>query len=241
MSSLNNTVRILVIATPMVVSCLAAETDYDWRDERETMVQRQLRSRDIVDGEVLRAMGAVPRHEFVPQRYRALSYADRPLPIGLEQTISQPYIVALMTQLARVQRGDRVLEVGTGSGYQAAVLAELGAEVYTIEIVKDLAARAARDLRRLGYERVYVRTGDGYEGWPEESPFAAVIVTAAPEKIPQPLLDQLEIGGRLVIPVGAVDREQHLKVVTRTKDGYKEETVTLVRFVPMTGKSQTSE
>lgn len=241
MSSFAATLRVIAIAASFALSCMAADTVDEWQHERETMVERQLRSRDIVDDEVLRAMAAVPRHEFVPLRYRALSYADRPLPIGFEQTISQPYIVALMTQLARVERGDRVLEVGTGSGYQAAVLAELGAEVYTIEIVKDLSARAAKDLRRLGYERVYVRTGDGYEGWPEEGPFAAVIVTAAPEKIPQPLLDQMEVGGRLVIPVGRVDREQRLKVVTRTEDGYEEETVTLVRFVPMTGKSQASE
>jgi protein-L-isoaspartate(D-aspartate) O-methyltransferase len=150
-------------------------------------------------------------------------------------------MVALMTQLANVQRGDRVLEVGTGSGYQAAILAELGAEVYTIEIVGELATRASKDLRRLGYERVYVRTGDGFDGWPDESPFSAVIVTAAPEEIPQPLLDQLQIGGRLVIPVGGVDEVQQLKVVTRTSDGYKEKTVTMVRFVPMTGKSQAPE
>jgi protein-L-isoaspartate(D-aspartate) O-methyltransferase len=230
-----------ILASSTCLVLPAADASDSWAREREKMVGEDLRARDITDREVLRAMGTVPRHEFVPDRYRALSYADRPLPIGYEQTISQPYIVALMSQLARIKPGDRVLEIGTGSGYQAAVLAELGAEVYTIEIVNDLAARATKDLRRLGFDAVHVRAGDGYAGWPEVAPFAAIVVTAAPEKIPDPLLEQLEVGGRLVIPVGKTDGIQSLKVVTRTKSGYRTESITDVRFVPMTGKSQTLE
>jgi protein-L-isoaspartate(D-aspartate) O-methyltransferase len=181
-------------------------------------------------------MRKVPRHEFVPESVRRAAYDDRPLPIGQGQTISQPYIVALMTELARLTPESRVLEVGTGSGYQAAVLAELVAEVYTVEIVPELARRAEGDLTRLGYKNVYLRLGDGYLGWPELAPFDAIVVTAAPEKIPPPLLEQLKVGGRLVIPVG--DYFQELKVVTRTAEGYREEIGGSVRFVPMTGRAQ---
>lgn len=200
------------------------------------MVERQIVARGVSDTAVLAAMRKVPRHEFMPPAARALAYADHPVPIGSGQTISQPYIVALMTELAGVGPGQRVLEVGTGSGYQAAVLAEVGAEVFTIEIVPELAERAARDLARLGYRDVHVRAGDGYAGWPEHAPFDAVVVTAAPEQIPPPLLEQLRIGGRIVIPVGR--SYQELKVGTRTKSGLSMRTVLPVRFVPMTGRAQ---
>jgi protein-L-isoaspartate(D-aspartate) O-methyltransferase len=203
---------------------------------REAMVRDQIEERGVRDPAVLAAMRAVPRHELVPAGVRDQAYEDHPLPIGHDQTISQPYIVALMTELAEVKRGERVLEVGTGSGYQAAVLASLGAEVYSIEIVEPLARRATADLERLGY-RVKVRAGDGYRGWPAAAPFDAIIVTAAPPRIPKPLVDQLAKGGRMVIPVG--DNYQELRVLTRDESGaVREEPVTGVRFVPMTGEAQ---
>jgi protein-L-isoaspartate(D-aspartate) O-methyltransferase len=202
------------------------------------MVVEQLEARDITDARVLTAMRSVPRHELVPADRRDEAYEDTPVPIGHGQTISQPYIVALMTQLARVGPGDRVLEVGTGSGYQAAVLAACGAEVWTIEIVDALAKRATHDLARLGFDRVHVRSGDGYRGWPEHAPFDAVVVTAAPPSVPAPLLEQLRVGGRLVIPVGEVGAVQSLEVHRRTETGITVERVTLVRFVPMTGEAQ---
>jgi protein-L-isoaspartate(D-aspartate) O-methyltransferase len=202
-------------------------------EERDRMVAEQIAARDVRDPRVLAAMRKVPRHEFVPERWRAHAYDDRPLPIGEDQTISQPYIVALMSELADVQPKDRVLEVGTGSGYQAAVLAELGADVYTIEIVEPLARRAAAAFERLGLRAVHTRHGDGYRGWPEAAPFDAIVVTAAPPEVPRALLAQLKPGGRLVIPVGGA--EQELQVHERTADGFRVRTVTPVRFVPMTG------
>ena len=209
----------------------------DREQERFHMVSRQIEARDVRDPRVLGAMRKVPRHLFVPEAERPHAYDDRPLPIGYRQTISQPYIVALMSELAEVKPGGRVLEVGTGSGYQAAVLAEMGVRVFSIEIVEPLAKRAKATLDALGYgTRVEVRTGDGYAGWPAHAPFDAIVVTAAPPKIPEPLKQQLKIGGHLVIPVG--DYFQHLKVVTRTKKGFRERSVVPVRFVPMTGKAQ---
>ena len=185
---------------------------------------------------MLHALRSVPRERFVPAAQRPWAYADRPLPIGYAQTISQPYIVAAMTQAAQFKASARVLEVGTGSGYQGAVLAELAAEVYTIEIVEPIAERAKRDLQALGYKNIRFRTGDGYKGWPEAAPFDAIIVTAAPPKIPPPLIEQLKIGGRLVIPVGKYTQE--LVVIERTKDGAIQRTLMPVRFVPMTGEAQ---
>lgn len=205
--------------------------------ERAWMVDRQLRSRDITDPSVLAAMGRVPRHEFVPAEHQDLAYGDGPLPIGLGQTISQPYIVALMTQLARPHPGARALDVGTGSGYQAAVLAELVAEVYGIEILCPLAEQAAARLARLGYRNVEVRCGDGYRGWPEHAPFDLILLAAAPDHVPQPLVDQLAPGGRLVLPVG--DLYQELVVVEKSLTGEVRRIPSIpVRFVPMTGESQ---
>jgi len=205
--------------------------------ERTHMVRRQIEARGVRDARVLEAMRKVPRHRFMPESQRAHAYDDRPLPIAHGQTISQPYIVALMSELADVKPGDTVLEVGTGSGYQAAVLAEMGVKVFSIEIIEPLAKQATATLSELGYgNKVEVRHGDGYAGWPERAPFDAVIVTAAPPKIPKPLKRQLKVGGRLVIPVGK--HYQSLIRVTRTKDGFREESVIPVRFVPMTGKAQ---
>ncbi|HVO24554.1 MAG TPA: protein-L-isoaspartate(D-aspartate) O-methyltransferase [Candidatus Margulisiibacteriota bacterium] len=204
---------------------------------RARMVQEQLVARGIHDPHVLAAMGKVPRHEFVSERYQAHAYDDYPLPIGAQQTISQPYVVAYMTEQLQLTGDERVLEVGTGSGYQAAVLAEICREVYTIEIIDALAARARATLERLGYRTVHVRAGDGYQGWPEVAPFDAIIVTAAPDHVPQPLIDQLKVGGRMIVPVGEVN--QSLVRLTKTADGVREERLLPVRFVPMTGAAQT--
>ncbi len=186
---------------------------------------------------VLDAIGRVPRHEFVPERLRDIAYADRPLPIGYGQTISQPYIVALMTDLLEPARGDKVLEVGTGSGCQAAVLAELGLEVYSIEIVPELGAQAAARLERLGYSAVSARVGDGYHGWPEQGPFDGIVVTAAADHVPPPIIAQLKPGGRMVIPVGAPSRVQQLILITKAEDGtLRTRQLLPVRFVPLTGR-----
>ena len=201
---------------------------------REAMVRDQIEARGIRDAKTLAALRKVPRHEMVPAAVAAQAYQDRPLPIGHEQTISQPYIVAFMTEALALRGGEKVLEVGTGSGYQAAVLAEIASEVYTIEIVAPLAERARADLARLGYRKVHVRAGDGYKGWPEAAPFQAIVVTAAAPRVPAPLLAQLADGGRLVIPVG--EDEQSLRVITRTGARFDEQTVLPVRFVPMTGE-----
>ena len=202
------------------------------------MVAEQLSSpgRDITNARVLAAMGKVPRHEFVPERLRHEAYQDSPLPIGHNQTISQPYVVAFMTEQLDPKPTDRVLEVGTGSGYQAAVLAELVAQVYTIEIIEDLALRASADLKRLGYTNVQVRAGDGYSGWSSAKPFDAVIVTCAPEKVPEPLMDQLKDGGRMIVPVGPTWNQQ-LVLLHKQGDKLERRAVLPVRFVPMTGKS----
>ena len=201
---------------------------------REEMVAAQIEERGVRDPRTLAAMRKVPRHLFVPPNLVRDAYSDHPLPIGHGQTISQPYIVAFMTEALGLRGGEKVLEVGTGSGYQAAVLAEIAARVYTIEIVAPLADEARERLARLGYRNVEVRAGDGYQGWAEAAPFDAVIVTAAAPRIPEPLKQQLKDGGRLVIPVGEDDQE--LMVVTRRGSHYVEERVLPVRFVPMTGK-----
>jgi protein-L-isoaspartate(D-aspartate) O-methyltransferase len=203
---------------------------------RDRMVTVQLEARDISDDRVLAAMRSVPRHLFVPPDVRDLAYQDSPLPIGLDQTISQPYIVALMTQLARPGPDDRALEVGTGSGYQAAVLSRIVDRVFTIEIIEDLAERARNVISGLGYENVRFRVGDGYDGWPEMGPFDLILVTAAAPRVPQPLIDQLAEGGRLVIPVGGTWEIQQLKLYRKQQGKLKVAEVLPVRFVPMTGK-----
>lgn len=204
--------------------------------QRQSMVDSQMEARGVRDPRVLAAMREVPRHEFVPEPWRHLAYSDRPLPIGYEQTISQPYIVALMSEALALTGDEIVLEIGTGSGYQAAVLCELASHVYTIEIVPQLAERAQAVLEMLEYKNVSVKAGDGYRGWPEHAPFDAIMLTAAPEHVPQPLLDQLKPGGRLVLPVGG--GLQHLVRMTRTPDGFESDTLAAVRFVPMTGEAQ---
>lgn len=206
---------------------------------RLDMVDEQIAFRDVKSPEVLRAMRTVPRHRFVPEYLADLAYGDTPLPIGMGQTISQPYIVAFMTELLSPEKGQKVLEIGTGSGYQAAVLAELGAEVYTVEILEPLSLFARSVINGLGYSNVHFKTGDGYAGWKEHAPYDGIIVTAAPEEIPGPLKAQLREGGRMVIPVG--DGMQELLLLTKTKDGFDEERVAPVRFVPMTGEAEKHE
>ncbi|MBI4676403.1 MAG: protein-L-isoaspartate(D-aspartate) O-methyltransferase [Elusimicrobia bacterium] len=217
----------------------------DRAGERKAMVDllsRYSAEHRVTDRRVLAAMLAVPRHEFVPAEAAELAYADQPLPIGEGQTISQPFIVGYMTEAMELEADDKVLEIGTGSGYQAAVLSLLVREVYSIEIVEPLAERAEATLRRLGYENVKVKAGDGYRGWPEHAPFDAIIVTCAPDHVPQPLADQLKLGGRLVIPVGAelsgYWSAQELVVVRKSAEGLKREDRMGVRFVPMTGEAR---
>jgi len=205
-----------------------------WSADRQRMVEEQLRARDIRAVSVLDAMRRVPRHRFVPEEERASAYSDHPLPIGFNQTISQPYIVAFMTEALDVKPEHRVLEIGTGSGYQAAVLGELAKQVFTIEIVEPLAERARRTLEELGYKNIRVRAGNGYAGWPEEAPFDRIMVTAAPDAIPPALIDQLKMDGLMAIPIGV--REQVLQVLRRTPSGMVVLKTLPVRFVPMTGK-----
>ncbi|MCH7868153.1 MAG: protein-L-isoaspartate(D-aspartate) O-methyltransferase [Myxococcales bacterium] len=206
------------------------------REARRRMVKDQLIARGIVDQNVLAAMGQVPRHEFVSEQLREIAYSDRPLPIEEGQTISQPYIVAIMTELGRLDKNSRVLEIGTGSGYQAAILQFVAGEVYSIEIIEALAQLALKRLPRLGFGEVHLRQGDGYQGWPKAAPFDAILVTAAPPSVPEPLLEQLAVGGRLIVPVGTWDQE--LVVYTKTPSGIERESIFPVRFVPMTGKAQ---
>jgi protein-L-isoaspartate(D-aspartate) O-methyltransferase len=206
----------------------------NWDAARMQMVDEQIAARDIKSPRVLAAMRRVPRHEFVPATLRGSAYADSPLPIGHDQTISQPYIVAYMTEALELEATHKVLEIGTGSGYQAAVLGELVKDVYTIEIVAPLADRARQTLAKLGYKNVHVRTGNGYLGWPEQAPFDRVMVTAAPDAVPAPLIEQLKVGGLMAIPVGV--GVQELRILRRTASGLETLRTLPVRFVPMTGK-----
>jgi protein-L-isoaspartate(D-aspartate) O-methyltransferase len=226
-----------------VISLLAIGADgavvqeQNYEKERRRMVIRQIERRGIRDKRVLQAMGEVPRHEFVPIAALPNAYEDRPLPIGFGQTISQPYIVAFIAEHLLLDPEDCVLEVGTGSGYQAAVLSRLATQVFSIEIVHELILRATSDLRRLGYENVLVKSGDGYEGWPDVAPFDAIVVAAALDHIPQPLIDQLRDGGRLIIPMGdALD--QQLMLVEKDADGLRRRAICPVRFVPFTRKAE---
>jgi len=225
--------RYLLFAAIATTGCRQqTPTACDFEAQRQRMVEQQLKPRGIKDERVLVAMAKVPREEFIPTNARADAYEDGPLPIGYDQTISQPYIVGFMTEQTRPRSSDRVLEIGSGSGYQAAILAELVADVYTIEIVESLAKTAEATLQRLGYRNVHIKVGDGYKGWPEEAPFDAIIVTCAPENVPQPLVDQLQDGGRMIIPVGKRFAQQ--LYLLEKKNGQLKESVTLpVRFVPM--------
>jgi protein-L-isoaspartate(D-aspartate) O-methyltransferase len=230
-----------VIACSLLVlaacsNAMPQTSDERWTVERARMVEQQLRGRDITSAPVLAAMGRVPRHRFVPAEEQASAYTDYPLPIGLGQTISQPYIVAFMTEALDVSPTHKVLEIGTGSGYQAAVLAELAREVFTIEIVAPLAERSRQLLAELGYKNIHVRSGNGYDGWPEEAPFDRIIVTAAPDEVPPALVQQLAMNGLIAVPVGV--GEQTLQVMRRVPSGLTILKTLPVRFVPMTGKPQ---
>ena len=235
-------VRPFLISIALVMAglaCGARETGVlrntrDWDVERRRMVEEQLRARDIRSARVLDVMLRVPRHLFVPEPQRALAYIDSPVPIGLDQTISQPYIVAFMTEALDLAPEHRVLEIGTGSGYQAAVLGALVKEVYTIEILPALAERARTTLSSLGFHNVQVRTGNGYLGWPEYAPYDRIMVTAAPDEVPAALVEQLKLGGLMAIPVGTVNQE--LLILRRTATGTETLKTLPVRFVPMTGK-----
>jgi protein-L-isoaspartate(D-aspartate) O-methyltransferase len=215
-----------------------AEDSFD--SARRAMVASQLMAegRGITNSRVLSAMGKVPRHEFVPANLRSLAYEDGPLPIGHGQTISQPYVVAFMTEQLDPKQSDKVLEIGTGSGYQAAVLSELVSHVYTIEIIEALARRAGSDLKRLGYTNVSVRAGDGYKGWPAAAPFDSIIVTCAPEKVPQPLVDQLKDDGRMIIPIDGSGGGQQLVLLHKHNGKLEQREILPVRFVPMTGEAR---
>lgn len=234
--------RLIVGAVILVAAILALTSrpnsqraaDRDWDAARARMVDTQIKARGVDNPAVLQAMSRVPRHLFVPSGVRPVAYEDRPLPIGYDQTISQPYVVAYMTQVLQPSRQHKVLEIGTGSGYQAAVLAELVRHVYTIEIVSELAERARRTLADTGYRNVTVRAGNGYLGWPEEAPFDRIIVTAAPDEIPPALVEQLATGGIMVLPVGTAFQE--ITIVTKTSRGITEKRTLPVRFVPMVGK-----
>jgi protein-L-isoaspartate(D-aspartate) O-methyltransferase len=224
----------LLIAGLAAVACQREGTKAgDFAPERERMVKEQIGTRGVTDERVLNAMRTVPRHEFVPERLRPQAYDDQPLPIGHAQTISQPYVVALMTEQLKPEAAHRVLEIGTGSGYQAAILAGIVSELYTIDIVEPLARSAEATLRRLGYKNVHVKAGDGYKGWPEHAPFDSIIVTCAPDHVPQPLIDQLKEGGRMVIPVGA-HYAQELYVIRKQNGRLSQTALIDVRFVPMT-------
>jgi len=221
----------ILVAFSTSAWAIHAQVRTDWSSLAEKMVQSQIIERGVSDAQVLKVMQETPRHLFVPAEVREMAYRDGPLPIGYQQTISQPYIVALMTELLQLKGQEKVLEIGTGSGYQAAVLAQLARSVYTIEIVEPLARSSAVLLNQLGYDNVEVRYGDGYQGWPEQAPFDRIIVTAAPEEIPQALVDQLAVGGRMVLPVGK--HYQELILLTKNEKRVTRKDIIPVRFVPM--------
>jgi protein-L-isoaspartate(D-aspartate) O-methyltransferase len=230
--------RLVLAALCLALAAAAAAAgpgpEAEFAAQRRQMVSSQVQARGVEDPRVLAAMRQVPRHRFVPERFREEAYSDHPLPIGHGQTISQPFVVARMTELLALEPGDKVLEVGTGSGYQAAVLAEVAGPVYSIEIIPELSRRAGRVLRELGYDSVRLKVGDGYRGWPEHAPYQAVMVTAAPDRVPRPLIDQLAKGGRLVIPVGPTGGVQELLVLAKDRQGrVSRSSHGLVRFVPL--------
>ncbi len=213
-------------------------TQESYAEQRKEMVRNQLESRGISDERVLQAMEEVPRHLFIDEKFRHLAYADHPLPIDAEQTISQPYIVALMTEVVEIEKGDKVLEIGTGSGYQAAVLAHLTDEVYSVEIIKELAEKAERTLKELGYTHVRIKWGDGNRGWEENAPYDAVIVTCASKEVPPALFEQLKEGGKMIIPLGDPSSFQILTLVEKKKGKPLKKEILGVRFVPMTDKKK---
>jgi protein-L-isoaspartate(D-aspartate) O-methyltransferase len=230
----------LALAVLTAASPAAAQGPDELAERRQRMVEEQIRGRGIRQPEVLRAMAEVPRHLFVPEALREEAYEDKALPIEYGQTISQPYIVALMTELLDLSGDEKVLEIGTGSGYHSAVLARVADEVYSIEIIEPLGRRAATRLRYLGYGKVQVRIGDGYAGWPQQEPFDAIILTAAPPRLPEPLFEQLKVGGRMVVPVG--DYLQDLLLIVKNRDGSRtSKRIAPVVFVPMTGEVQQKE
>ena len=233
--------RLLLLAYLLLPACTGAKPPgpdtNDLAAQREVMVRDQIAARGITDPATLEAMRTVPRHDFLPLRLRSEAYMDYPLPIGHGQTISQPYIVAFMTEAIRPQPGEKILEIGAGSGYQAAILAAMGAEVYTVEIVEPLAAMARQNLERLGYDNAQVRYGDGHKGWPEKAPFDAIVVTCAPDKIPPALVEQLRDGGRMIIPVGS-GLNQDLILLRKEGGKIEKQSILPVRFVPMTGEAQ---
>ncbi len=231
----------LATSTPLAPQVTAVATADPYQVLREHMVTFDIEERGVRDADVLQAMRTVPRHEFVLPDYLSQAYADHPLPIGYGQTISQPYIVAAMSELLELKRGDRVLEIGTGSGYQAAILAELTGEVYTVEIIAELYQSATERLKQLGYDRVKTKHADGYYGWEEYAPYDAIIVTAAPDHIPQPLVSQLKDGGRLVIPVGPAGGYQTLWLIEKHGDKTVARDVMGVAFVPLTGTHPSSQ
>jgi len=231
-------VLIALAAAVITPACPSpAQQDPSFDAARQTMIEQHLKGRDITDPAVLQAMAEVPRHLFVPRALQPFAYADRPLPIGHRQTISQPYIVALMTQLLELNEKDRVLEIGTGCGYQAAVLSKLAGHVYTIEIVESLAVEARKRLAELGFKNVSVRAGDGFDGWPEHAPFDKIILTCAVEEMPPALVEQLKEGGQIIAPMGAPGKVQYLVITVKEAMRLRQKTVIPVRFVPMTGKA----
>lgn len=233
--------RALIIIISLIIIEMSLTQVDKYAALRNKMVESQIRGRGISDTEVLSAMQKVPRHLFVPDEYVENAYGDHPLPISHGQTISQPYIVAYMTEMARPTKKKKSLEIGTGSGYQAAILSETTGTVYSIEIIPELAAEATATLKKLGYNNVTVRSGDGYNGWPEHAPFDIILVTAAVDKIPQPLIDQLAEGGRLIIPVGRQGTTQELMLVTKKRDKVETERLIYVRFVPFKRKGGSQE
>jgi protein-L-isoaspartate(D-aspartate) O-methyltransferase len=239
MNALNFRTFARALSTMSMMAAPSVALADSFAEARAQMVEQQLKERDITDPATLAAMGVVPRHRFVPERLAGEAYEDTPLPIGDGQTISQPYIVALMTQLLELKRGQKVLEIGTGSGYQAAVLLQLTSEVYTIEIVEPLHQRAKKVLTSLGMAPERIRLGDGYGGWKEAAPFDAIVVTAAPDHLPPALVEQLKPGGRMIIPVGPQGAVQQLQIVTKDSSGKVSIREAMpVRFVPFTGESQ---
>ena len=226
--------KLITFVLSIILAIAITREQDDYSKLREEMVKTQIEARNVYDRATLKAMRTVPRHEFVPEHMKSYAYEDRPLSIGNGQTISQPYIVAFMTSVINPKPDDRILEIGTGSGYQAAVLAEIVQSVYTIEIIPELADNAKAKFESLNYSNIYTRTGDGYHGWPEEAPFDAIIVTAAPDEIPEPLIKQLKEDGKLVIPVGPKYSVQSLQLLTRKKGETSVKNLFPVRFVPFT-------